>query len=317
LSARAERQDFLKRYSAINSFGGRLDYSGTPTDKISSSAALYYESTIIGGALSSANPSLPDLPDLGGIDLGLFGTRDRRETLGGSGRVGIKLSPRDELSGGLFAIRTRYRKSALTNDYDGFGGSTGYSRQLSEKMTLGGEASIARYNYRGSRPSTNVYSFQGTIQAKLSPIWSLKGGAGLSISADQGGGRTRKDVAGDISLCRNGDRVYFCMEARRAARPTGFAGTQTETNVNVRYRYRLGERSDFTASAGYTSLHGRRLDPTTSDRSVSGALAMDREVAPRIRLSSSVFYRDVFGGVPRAADYGGQIGTIVRLGDRE
>ena len=318
LSGTGQYQRYFRRYGNSYSYGTGLDYSGRPSERIKSHLYIRYDSSVIGGsdfASGPIDPTLPVIPVLSGPDILLFGTRDRRRTLRGGGDVTYALSARDQLGASAYYISSRYSRFGALGNNDGYGGSLGYSRQLTEHLQLGGQMAIARYDYQGSLGSTTVLSPQLSFSATLGPRWKADGALGMSFVNSSNGG-TGTSLSGNLRLCRATLRSSLCLAAQRAVLPTGLSGTQNVTSADVSYSYKVSERGTIRASAGYTSNANNQLLIASQNQYVRGSIAYEHVLRERLRLIVSTQYRQVFGGlVDRSADVGGRVGIAVRLGD--
>jgi hypothetical protein len=317
-SGSAQYQRYLRRYGDSLDWGGALGYSGTPAEHVKANLNVSYASSIVGGSSFDpglTDPSLPNPPIVSGTDIALFGTRDRVRTLRGNGDLTFALSARDTLAGGAYYIRSRYSQFGAIGDYDGYGGSLSFSRQVSEYLQLGLQGSVARYDYAGALGDSMIYSTQIAFSATLAPRWKADGSFGVTF-VDANVGNSSTSLSGNLRLCRSSARGDFCLYARRAALPTGVTGVQNETSVGANYSYKVSERGTITASADYTRNGNNQPFIVGQNEYLRGSLGYERVVKERIRFSVRGQYREIFGGtVKRAPDYGGQLGIAIRLGD--
>lgn len=319
VSGTAEYQRYFRRYGDSGDYGGGLDYSGTPGEHVKTHLNVHYDSAIVGRndlVSGVVDTTLPEPPVVSGTDIALFGTRDRRQTLRGSGDMSATLSARDSIAASAYYIRTRYSQFGALGDNDGYGGSAGYSRQVSEHLQLGAQGSVARYDYTGLLGDTTVYSAQLAFSATLGPRWKADGAIGASFVNPSTGG-TSTSLSGNLRLCRATSRTNFCVHALRAVLPTGITGTQNETAVGATYSYKVSERGTLFGAADYTRNGYNQLGAFGANEYLRGSLGYEHVLRERVRLTMSGQYREIFGGpVDRGSDYGGQIGIAVRLGDR-
>ncbi|CAN5291248.1 hypothetical protein BH11PSE5_BH11PSE5_11030 [soil metagenome] len=318
LSGTGDYQRYLRRYGDSFDWGGALDYSATPAEHVKTNLGVRYSSSIVGrGAFTSGatDPALPDPPIVSGTDIALFGTRDRVDTLRGNGDVTYAISARDTFAAGAYYVRSRYTQFGAIGDYDGYGGSLGYSRQVDEHLQLGLQGSAARYDYVGAPGDSTIYSAQLAFNATLGPRWTASGALGMTF-IDANVGASTTSLSGNVRLCQSSARGNFCIYARRAALPTGITGVQNETSVGASYSYKLSERGRITASADYTrNGNGQSLNVGQNEY-LRGSLGYDRVLSQRIHLFVQGQYRGIFGGpVKIGADYGGKVGLAIRFGD--
>ena len=344
INAAAQVEQYFKHYSTSDSYQAILDYRGRPTEHLTTHFDASFLSSIVGsfnnfagsvvdpaqtigfgrgatpgiGSVVTTPVSATTLPVYSGTDVALFGTRSRQRTINVGGDVTAALSARDQLTGSLFFIDSRYSQTSAfgnLNNYNGYGSSLGYARQVSSFTQLGLQGSAARYIYKGAGSHSNVFSLQATLSGKLNAYWSLSGAAGLSL-VDRTGQGSSTAFSGNLSLCRTGVRTTACLTARRAVLPTGILGTQNETDVGGTYRYRLSEHATLGLTANYTKNVTPYAIQTNGNEYVLGAISYERQLRQRLRFISTARYREVFGSnFKRAADFGGQVGLSLRLGD--
>jgi hypothetical protein len=318
LSGTAEYQRYFRLYGDSENYAAGLDYSGTPGAHVKTHLNLHYDNAIIGGhdfASGVVDPNAPTEPVNSGTDIALFGTRDRRQTLDANGDLSFALSARDTIATSAYYVRSRYSLFGAVGNYDGYGGSAGYSRQVSEHLQLGAQGSVARYDYTGLLGDSTIYSARAAFTATLGPRWKLDGALGVSF-VDTSTGSSSTSLSGNLNLCRTTVRTNFCLTALRAVLPTGITGTQTETAVNANYSYKVTERGTIFATAGYTRNGNDQLLIVGQNEYLRASLGYERVVRERVRVIVTGQYRKIFGGlVDREADYGGQLGLAVRFGD--
>ncbi len=346
-SATAHVDQYFSRYPTTDSYRGSLGYRGRPSATLSTFARVDLSSAILGSYADFASGSgsfidggttgtggtggttgtgstaggTPDTGigtvDTGGVinDIGLFGTRERRRSLYATGGLSAALSARDSVSASAFGDFARYRNFATSN-YNGFGGSLAYSRQLSAFTSLGVQGSASRYEYSGLRGDTNVYSVQATGSTRLSQHWSAQGALGVSFVNDTAPGSTnRTSLSGNLSLCREGEASHMCLTASRAARATGFNGSQYVTSAGLDWRLRLSERAGLGLAASYVKEGGLRTLTNVQNQYLTVSPSYSRQILERLRLIASLRYRQIFGdGFGRSADYGGQLGVSYHFG---
>lgn len=318
LTGNVQYQRYFRRYSDSTNFGATADYQGTPAEHVTTHARLSYENAIIGSFDNQRiiiDPTQPVPPTNGGADIGLFGTRDRRRTFDAQGDASYAVTARDTITANAFFIDTRFKNFGALGDYDGYGGTLGYSRQLSGVTRVGVQGSGSLYDYKSLRGQTKVYSVQATLNTKISKYWTLDGALGASFTNSDLGG-TSSSLSGNINLCRVGERTTTCLAASRAVLPSGFAGTQNQTNLALNWSTRLTEHDSISANVAYTYSGRDRFFPNNDDKYLSLSAEYDRQITRRLRATFTPFYRDVFGGsFHRNKDFGGQIGLAYHFGE--
>ncbi|MBO9714540.1 hypothetical protein [Sphingomonas sp.] len=309
-------QHYVRRYSTVDSYSGYLDYAGTPSERLNTRARLSFDDGVIGSynSFATIDPTDPSVPTTGD-DLSLFGSRDRRRSYHGQAGATATLTARDQLNVSFHGDVVRFKRLRTVGNYNGYGSTLGYMRQVSEHAQVGiqGSASLTDYTARGN---TRVYSLQATGSFNLAASWTLKGAVGVSFLDDDMTSGTSKSLSGNLSLCRNVTRSSICVNVVKAVLPTAVSGTRDQTIADATYRYQLTEHSSINARGSYTHAERKGLGPAGRNEYFMGSVGYDRKVTERLNVSSSVFYRAIFGGTStRGDDYGGQIGLTYRFGD--
>lgn len=321
LSGSAQYQRYFRRYDDSQNYRAALDYRGTPSEHAKTHLGLGYDNAIVGsnnGLNGAFDPTQPNTLPITGSDLSLFGTRDRRQTLRVDGDASLILSPRDTLTPSAYYVHTRYRRFGELGNYDGFGGTLAYSHQMSDHLQLGGQGSIAKYDYQGPQGDSTIYSARGSFSTDFGPRWKADGSIGVSFVKDSIREGTRATLSGNLNLCRIAERANLCVTASRSVVPSGVAGTQTETDLGTNYSYKLSQRGTLFANADYVRNGNNRLLLAGRNEYFSASVGYDHQLKERLRIITTGRYRDIY--VPnssRAADYGGQIGIAVNLGDNK
>ena len=355
----AHVDQYFTRYPTTDNYRVNLAYNGQPSERITTFAQVNLSSSIIGSFDNLFGSGVVDTSGLGGgaggvtsgtsssggnstvgtggatvnpgsggglgsgilpaTDIGLLGTRDRRRSLYATGGLAARLSEHDTISASAFGDFARYRNSGAISDYDGYGGTVGYSRQLSTRTSVGVQGSASRYQYKGALGDTNVYSVQATGSTQLNAYWTAQGSLGVSFTeSGTPGSRNRASLSGQLSLCRRGQLDNFCFSASRAAQATGINGAQYVTSVGANWTRRLSERTSVGANVSYVTEGGLRSLTNVQSDYLATSVTLDRRVLERLRVFASARYRQVFGGIAnQSSDYGGQIGARYVFGRQQ
>lgn len=358
ISADANVQQYVNKYNRSDNYSAGAVYAFTPSEHINASLSAAFQSSLIGSTNAPSNqfavvtpidPTAPVSPGTGGgtgaivtnpvntspiyngTDIGLFGTGARRRTINGGGTVSAILSAHDIVNASAFIIDSRYSNGANTanvggllgnrDNYTGYGGTIGYSRQFTANIQAGLQGSASKYNYDTINGDTTVYSVQATTTARVNAYWTVNGAIGVSFIERQTG-KSDPALSGSLALCRRGVRSAYCLNANRSVQPTGILGTQISTTVGGNYTYRLTERSNIGATADYSrnttppGLNGPINTLGIGNEYGRAIVNYDRQLRQRLRFIASANYRQIFGGnLNRPSDFGGQVGLALRLGD--
>lgn len=361
VSADANLQQYLSHYGHNDSYSGAFDYQGRPSEHVAAHARLDLSSAVLGAYNNylplATTPTYTAVPtpvaatgtavagtDAAALvpvtvvsplvpytDVGLYGLRTRRRTGRLSGDLGFTLSSRDSLTVAGYAEVTRYNDASIgafgSGDYEAYGGSLGYQRRLSDRLSVGLTGSAASYNYHGGYPDNQIYSIQATASARFSDRWNASGALGVSfVNGGYGLSTTSTSLSGNINVCRTGPHSSMCVQASRQVSPTGFAGSQYVTSAGLFWNRQLDERQNVSLSGSYSKVGGDNVLGTAASplagyplqtQYAQATAGYSRRLGTRLRLVASVDYRALLGdNVGRADDFGGQIGLSYHFGAR-
>ncbi|QKR99432.1 hypothetical protein F9288_07080 [Sphingomonas sp. CL5.1] len=320
VSGMASIKEYFQHYAEASSYNVSADYAGRPSERVNTHVRMDLSSAIVGaydtvGDLLT-NPAAGVPPP---TDLALYGSRDRRRRVYVTGDFNIALSEHDKINVSSFYESTRYRSFGDASNYDGYGSTFGYSRQISAATSVGLQGSLARYVYPGQRGDTRVISTQATASTRLGPFWTLDGAVGVSFVDSSTFGSTHKaSLSGNATLCRKTDRTNLCFVASRSVRPTGFNGTQYVNMFGIDGSRKLSEHDTISLHAAYTTEAGSRslVLPGLNTRFLLVSAMFERRLSERLRVSAMGQYRNIFTDIySRPADIGGRIGLSYRFGD--
>ena len=253
LSGSAQYQKYFRRYNDAQNYQAALDYSGTPSEHLTTHLGVTYDNSILGsnrGFVGPFDPTLPETPTVIGSDLALFGTRDRRSTIGVNGDLSFVLSPRDTITPSAYFVRSRYRRFSQGN-YDGYGGTLAYSRQISERLQLGLQGSASKYDYQGLAGDSTVYTVRGTGSYTFSPRWKVNGAVGVSLTETSVGVNysnrvsERGRIFASAAYSKNGNNNPLLL----------FGGNEY-ISATVGYERSINERLRMTANTRYRDVFG-------------------------------------------------------------
>lgn len=324
LSADIQIQQYFRRYSTRDNYNVRFNYTGKPTERVSTRLGLRYSNTIAGAFFdgsSIADPGTPVSPDQV-PDIGLFGTNNRRQLIDLRPGVDVRLSERDQLQFTSFVTSNSNSGTRLAANYLAYGGSLGYANRLSSRATLGIEGAAGATDYRSGLGSTRVYSLRGTAELVINERWKLSGAVGATLLdtdlANLSGVRpSRVTVSGRLSLCGTREFDTACLVASREVLPSSFAGTSAQTSIAVNYRRRVSQYGNVSVRSSFSAIERGQLQlPGTATRYWISSGEYRHALGERLSVTASAFYRALLGGtLNRGDDYGGQLGFVYRFGD--
>lgn len=318
VSGQGSFQKYFRNYADASNYRVTANYTGRPSARVNTHMRVDLTSAIIGAYDSLTSGVVePGLPPP--TDLALFGTRDRRRGVYATGGFDAALSERDSISMSAFYEVARYREFAAISNYDAFGSTFGYNRQLSANTRVGVQGSLSRYSYPGARGQTTVYSVNATASTRLNQLWTIDGALGTSIVNSNSIGSTGKaSLSGNVNLCRQGALSNFCLNASRSVRPTGYNGSQYVNTVGATWSLRRSQFDTISARALYTTEDGSRSlqFPGIRAQYLTTSATYEKRLSERLRATATAQYRKIFTDtLGRPADIGGRIGLSYRFGD--
>lgn len=345
LSGDANLQQYARRYGRNDSYSGALDYVLRANERVTAHTRLDLSSAVLGsftglqpnfgtigtgttgegtipGTTTPVVPIPTTTPFVPITDIGLFGLRNRRKLARLSGDLSWTLSLRDSLTVSGYAEATRFGSLPQFGNYEAYSASLGYSRRVSDRLSVGLRGSASSFEYRTADNNSRVFPIEATASGRLSERWTVDGALGVTfVESSAPGSTNRTSLSGNLNLCRQGQLTSTCIQAARQVSPTGLVGTQYVTSAGINWSMRLSELSNISLGGNYSKVGGdnSRLVPgflPLQNEFVQGTVSYDRRLRERLRLVTSAHYgRLLNGNVGRPSDFGGQVGLSYRIGD--
>ena len=326
LVARYRRSDYLTRYSAAEAYGFSALARRAMSARLNLRADVSYDSSIIGqnglGLVGAVNPNPIPGPDLRTPDISLIGLNQRQNAVAAAFGADYRLSTRDTVTGQVSINRVSYGDggnafllSSRTAD-----ATIGYSRSLSERLSVGAQGSGTWIDYDNPGYSGHTYAPQGTLTYQLSPRVNLSGGLGAVFvsSTTPAGTVTATGLSANFNGCRDGGRSVQCLRAYSDAQPTGLGDVSRRYGAAADYSYQLREFDVVRASIEYSRLNTTSNTTLQAPRTdfVSGQASYERSFTRRIFAGASVGYRHANGrGFGSPSDVTFRLFLRTRLGD--
>ena len=303
LVARYRRSDYLTRYSTAEAYGFSASARRAMSSRLSLRADVSYDSSIIGqnglGVVGVVDPNPVPGPDLSTPDITLIGLNQRQNAVSAGLGGSYRLSTRDTVNAQVTVNRVSYGggsgSSGLLLSSRTTGATIGYSRSLSERLSVGAQGSGSWIDYDTRGFSGHTYSPQGTLNYQVSPLVNLSLGAGVIFvsSTTPRGTSTTSGLSGTFSGCRNGGRSVQCVRAYSDAQPTGLGDVSRRFGGSIDYSYQLREFDVVRASIDYSRLTTTTAATVQAPRSafLGGQVAYERGLSRRLFAGASVGYR--------------------------
>ncbi len=233
-------------------------------------------------------------------DIGLIGSRQRRNLLSTGVNVAFRPGPRGTWMLGLNAERTAYPGGGrIAESFRSTGATFGYSLATSETTTLGAQISGSQIDYDDGR-QTRIFSPRATFSRRLPRSWSLNIAAGASFiqsndAAVVSGSDDGTSLTIQIGFCRNGATSSLCLTANRAPGSNGVSGVNTASSVQVSHNIRLNARSSLSSFANYSRNETDRptvLGDANQKLLVVGT-SYNHQINQRLAVYVSAQHRDI------------------------
>lgn len=326
LLARYRRSDYLTRYNSAEAYGFTAVARRAMSSRLNLNANVSYDSSIIGqsglGIVGVVNPNPIPGPDLGTPDITLIGLNQRQNSIAAALGGSYRLTSRDTVNAQVSVNRVSYGGdgNGLLLSSRTTGATVGYSRSLSERLSVGAQGSGSWIDYDNPGFAGHTYSPQGTLSYQLSPQvnFSLGAGAVFVSSTTPRGTATTTGFSGNFTGCRNAGRSVQCLRGYSDAQPTGLGDVSRRLGAAFDYSYQLREFDFVRATLEYSRL------TTTSDVSVQAprtdflnAMATyERGLSRRLFAGASVGYRQTSAtGFGSPHDVTFRLFLRTRLGD--
>jgi hypothetical protein len=324
LSGRAEHIEYLGRYDSLQNYGADFAITHRANERVELDGGLLFSSDNL--ATNLANPFFNNdltpgapLPPIGN-DITVLGQQQRRTLYGANGGLSYTLSERDELRWELNARAERFGSNGLT-DSDFVSQQLRYSRVVGEGFTLGAIVDASLINFSDAAfGNAKTLTPQLFTTVSLAPRFTLSGGLGLAITRIELGGleETNTALAGNLSLCREGERSNLCINGSRQVLPSAIGGARVQTTGSLSYAFRLSERDSLSINGSYSTASEPLAVAGGAGalESINGSVRFERQLDERFRLFVSGGYLNVSGNVQaRASNYQALVGIVFNLGN--
>ncbi|WP_028967670.1 hypothetical protein [Sphingomonas phyllosphaerae] len=327
LVARYRRSDYLTRYNSAEAYGFSALARRTMSSRLNLRADVSFDSSIIGqnglGIVGVVNPNPVPGPDLSTPDITLIGLNQRQNAISAAVGGDYRLSTRDTINGQVSVNRISYGGNGgngVLLSSRTTGATVGYSRSLSERLSVGAQGSGSWIDYDNPSYSGHTYSPQATVSYQASQLVNLSLGAGVVFvsSTTPRGTFTTTGFSGTFNGCRNGGRSVQCLRAYSDAQPTGLGDVSRRLGASFDYSYQVGEFDFLRASVEYSRLTTTSNTTLQAPRTsfLSGQATYERGLTRRLFAGASVGYRqaDATGfGTPHDVTF--RLFLRTRLGD--
>lgn len=321
-SGRVEHIEYLGEYGSLQNFGADLSGRYRLNERLEANAAALFRSDILGTDLTNPlstgagiDPDIPVIP--GGNDVTILGQRQRRTQYGADTGLTFTPSERDQISWSLAWRSDRFGSDGLS-DSDFFSQQLRYSRQVSGDLTLGAivDASIINFTNANFGDAQTVTP-QALVVFSLSERLKATGSLGFALTRIEtpAGDETTRAVAGNLSLCYDGERSNLCLNGSRQVLPSAIGGARVQTVAGLSYSLRLSERDSLQLGGNY-SIASQPLAAIGNDfESINAFARYERRLSERSRLFVSGGYLDTSGNnALNATNLQAVMGITINLG---
>lgn len=321
LSGQLEHIEYLRRYDSLQNYGIRFGASRQMTERLEIEGGLSFRSSVL--ATNLANPfddldqeldnSVPPI----GNDVTILGEGRRRTQYGANGGLTFILSDRDQLRWTASARADRFNSGGLVES-NFLAQRLQYSRRLGETLTVGAAIDANLIDFTGTgREGAQTVSPQLQVTAGLAPRLTLTGSLGVSVTRLEFDGleETTTALAGNVAICRQGERSNLCVNGSRQVLPGAIGGALLQTRGGFSYSLRLSERDTLSLSGNYATASQPIPGTTREFESVNGFARYERQLDERLRLFASAGVLNTAGNRPTdVTNIQGLIGVSLQLG---
>ncbi len=328
-----ENTTYLQNYGSQRIFAVGADTNFTASPTLSLYGNLNFSGDF-NGSLSNRLFSVPSGPPVidpnnplppPTITPDVLGFNGHTYRLNGQVGASIRSSELSTISLSAGAQRAWFTGNPDAN-YNTYYGSVGYSRQISERTSIGPSLYLTHQDFQHG-DSANVINPVLTAHTQLSETMTASGAVGvLVLSQDRDGNHdTTVSPSFSANVCNQGTISSLCAHISRDARSaindrvTGVGGQSSiTTTAGVNYFRQLSEDATLQASvnathfSGGSGISGQNLRSTY----VSLVTGYDRKVGHRLFAGITGGARKLFqSGSDPAVDFNANIYLRYRLGD--
>lgn len=322
---RLEHVEYLGRYRAIQNYGADVSGVHRLSERVEISAGTLLRSDILASDLTSPvlgsgsiDPNLPTIP--GGNDVTVLGQAQRRNQFGANAGLRWTPSTRDELRFSSNFRADRFGDGNLS-DSNFYAQQLRYSRQLSDSLSIGTVVDAGIIDFAGPAfGDTRTISPQALVVAKLGDRLTASASFGVAVSRVelQGGNQTDTAFAGNLSLCRQGQRSSLCATGSRQVLPSAIGGARLQTTGGLSYSLRVSERDSFQLGGSYATASEPLAGVGGNFESINAFASYERRLNERMRLQARTGYIDTSGqGGLDASNFQALVGISITLGRRQ
>lgn len=321
-SGRVEHIEYLGEYGSLQNFGADVSGRYKLNERLEANAAALFRSDILATDLTNPlstgvgiDPDIPVIP--GGNDVTILGQRQRRTQYGADTGLTFTPSERDQISWSLAWRSDRFGSDGLS-DSDFFSQQLRYSRQVSADLTLGAivDASIINFTNANFGDAQTVTP-QALVVLSLSERLKATGSLGFALTRIEtpAGDETTRAVAGNLSLCYEGERSNFCLNGSRQVLPSAIGGARVQTVAGLTYSLRLSERESLQLGGNYSTASQPLATIGNDFESINAFARYERRLSERSRLFVSGGYLDTSGNnAVNATNLQAVMGITINLG---
>lgn len=330
---------YFENTSYLNQYGSKQIFyaKGHTVQQLSPKVTIFGDLGISGdfaGQLSNRVTNVPSQPPVTEPGNPLPPTSNNPDAFGLSGReyrfdghvgTSIQTSARGAFSASAGAERITFSGLNKPPSYNTFTGSLGYTREVSERASLGGTVYLQRQDFQRS-DYANIVNPTLTAHLLLSETLTANAGVGVLLIHEQNGGLGNDSTAMSFSgeLCNETPGSRLCGRLARDAQsalgtPFGSQAGRAAitTTLGGSYYHRLGAKGTLQASlsavrySAAQSLNGEKFQTTY----ISAVVEYDRKLGRRFSTGVTVGGRKLFqDGADPDADLNGSAFLRYRLG---
>lgn len=305
LQARVEHVEYAGTYKSVQNVSATISGRHRVDARTTLAANLSVVSNVSNSDLNALQPTAeeplqppqapetPPPPDVILNDITLLGRQTRREAVTAGASVVFQPNRFDQLTFASNVSLQRYRKNSGLNDYNFVSHSLAFSRQINDKVSIGGmyEESVGDFKYIRFGDA-HISSPRLSLKARLTAQLVINATAGASITrvVTATGKLNVTAFAGSGSVCYRGARDNFCVDAQRQVIPTALGGIRTQTSLGTNYSVKLSSRDTLQSGTSYSVASAPLVGGTTKLETVRMFGRVERRLNERARIHVATSY---------------------------
>ena len=319
----ARVEEFLRRYSRNDAYTVDANYMRRLSERVDVRFGGSFRSNRLSPQdilFNTSGTGIPAIPDPVIVsDVSAYGRTARSTDIGLHAGAGFVLGPRAK--GDVDFGISQYRSTdAGLFDYRTATQNVKYSRQISERTSIYGQANFSEVNYLGRREGdaliiTPTLGVSRNLSDTIKIAIDL--GASWSRVIQPNGARfSSTTFAFHGEICSERDETKICLDASRSSQPTALGRVRAISQAIASFNRTLNAKDQLRLYASYSRTGESSSDVLARPSSFVGVSAdFSHQASKRLSIFASANYADLYEtGVSRRANIQGRAGLRVHFG---